>query len=262
MFKANFHHIRLNVTDIDKSISFYQKFFGATCLNYRGKAEALFTEKSFLLLNKVSEAPKSHLGTSLWHIGWSGVDGQSEFDWRVKEGIEVHTPINPLNDSHWMYFYGPNKEVVEVFTGNKNHRFEHIHLLASDVDQTMNWFKTNLGLSPESPSAQTWGNGLFKWNRLTVDNINIMVNGRPVQERTWYPSEGFSNTDGTSINHIAFSFPEIEPIYNHISGNNTEIVREIKTDPVYGLNSFLVRGPDGLLIEIVEEKPIPEGIWD
>ena len=114
MSKANFHHIHLNVTDPDTSIAYYEKYFGAKKVKYRGKTDALFTEKSFLLFEKVEVSPKTHIGSSLWHIGWSGVDGQSEFDWRVKEGIGVHTPINPLGDSHWMYFFGPNKEVVEV----------------------------------------------------------------------------------------------------------------------------------------------------
>jgi len=31
--------------------------------------------------------------------------------------------------------------------------------------------------------------------------------------------------------------------------------------PEYGLTSFFVRGPDGLLVETVVEAPVPEGIW-
>ncbi|MGB5667777.1 MAG: VOC family protein [Maribacter sp.] len=260
MSKANFHHVHLNVTDLDTAIAYYQKYFGAKKIKYRGKTDALFTEKSFLLLDQVEESPKTHIGSSLWHIGWSGVDGQSEFDWRVKEGIAVHTPINPLGDSHWMYFWGPNKEVVEVFTGNKNHTFEHIHLLASSVDETMDWFKSYLGLAPENERAQPWGNGLFKWNILHVDNINIMVNGRPVEERTWFPTK-FKPTDGTAFDHIGFSFENIDPVFRKMKLAGVEIVQDIKIDPIHGLKSFFVRGPDLLLVEIIEEKPIPEGIW-
>ncbi|TMU56199.1 VOC family protein [Flagellimonas algicola] len=260
MNKANFHHIHLNVSDINKSLAFYEKYFGAKRIIYRGKSDALFTEKSFLLLDEVKVAPETHDGTSLWHIGWSGVDGPSEFDWRVKEGIEVHTPINPLNDSHWMYFFGPDKEIVEVFTGNKNHTFEHIHLLATDVDETMYWFESHLGLAPEYESAQTWATGLFKWNRLYVGNINITVNGKPVEERTWFPSE-FRLTDGTSLDHLAFSFENIDPVFEQMVSSKVEIVRGIETDQIQGLKSFFVRGPNQLLIEVVEEKPIPEGIW-
>ena len=244
--------------DLDSTIAYYEKFFSAKCVQYREDSKALLTEKSFLLLNKVDEAPSSHLGTSLWHIGWSGVDGKHEFEWRLKQGIEVHTSINPLGNDHWMYFHGPNKEIVEVFTGNKNHSFEHIHLLASDVDKTMEWFKLNLGLEPEYENAIPWSNGLFKWNKLFVDNINIMVNGRPKEERTWYPTNGFKPTGGTSLDHIGFSFDEIESVYDIMNSNGVEIAKKIEIDPLYGFKSFMVTAPDNLLVEIVEEKPIHE----
>lgn len=259
MDKVKFHHIHLNVTDRDTTIAYYQKYFRAKNVRYRDRADALLTEKSFLLLNHVDDTPPTHVGSSLWHIGWSGVDGQFEFDWRVKDGIAVHTTINPLGDDHWMYFYGPNKEVVEIFTRNKNHSFEHIHLLASNVDETMDWFKSNLGLGPIHEKAQLWPNGLFKWNKLHVGNINITVNGRPVEERTWFPTK-FKPTDGTVFDHIGFSFESIDPIFEQMKSAGVKIEQTIKIDPVYGIKSFFVRGPDGLLIEIVEEKPIPEGI--
>jgi hypothetical protein len=39
------------------------------------------------------------------------------------------------------------------------------------------------------------------------------------------------------------------------------IVRPIEKSREYGLTSFFVRGPDGLLVEIVAEAPVPEGVW-
>lgn len=261
--KANFHHVHLNVRDRDSTIAYYQKYFGATKVNYRDRVDALFTEKSFLLMNLVDTAPSTHLGSSLWHIGWSGVAGQSEFDWRVNEGIAVHTPITPLGANFWMYFLGPEKEVVEVYTGNKNHRFEHIHLLSSDVDRTMDWFETHLGLTSVYKEAKPWqDNSLrWKWNLLTVNNINIIVFGKPVEEELWWPKEEIKPTDGSSIDHIGFSFQNIELIVDKMRSAGVVIVHDIKTDSIHGMKSFFVRGPDSLLIEIVEEKSIPEGIW-
>lgn len=261
MENAHFHHVHLNVLDKAATIAFYQKFFGAKYVKYRNRADALLTEKSFLLMDVVNETPPTNIGTSLWHIGWSGVDGQSEFDWRVKEGIEVHTPVTPLREDHWMYFHGPNKELLEVFTGNKNHTFEHIHLFATNVDETMAWFKENLGLSPVFQKAEPWANGLFKWNYMLVDNINIYVYGKPNSDRPWWPQE-FKKTEGTALDHIAFSFREIESVYDTMKSDGVEIIAHIKTDETHGIKSFFIRGPNRLLIEIVEEKPIPDGIWD
>lgn len=261
MIKAHFHHIRLNAINVNSTIEYYQKYFGAKPIKYRGKSDALFTEKSFFLIDKVDSPPPTNEGSSLWHIGWSGVDGPSEFDWRVKEGINVHSPVTPLADNHWMYFWGPNNEVIEIFTGNKNHTFEHLHLLATDVNITMEWFKEHLGLSPVNEKAQQWPNGLFKWNHLLTDNINIYVYGKPVEERSWFPKE-FKPTEGTAIDHIGFSFKNIVPVFEKMKASGVEIVMEIKKDPLHGLKSFFVRAPNQLLVEIVEEKPIPEGIWE
>ena len=48
---------------------------------------------------------------------------------------------------------------------------------------------------------------------------------------------------------------------NKMRSSGLDIVHDIKIDPIHGMKSFFVRGPDSLLVEIVEEKLIPEGIW-
>lgn len=42
-----------------------------------------------------------------------------------------------------------------------------------------------------------------------------------------------------------------------------EIIEPITSREEYGgMKSFFVMGPEKVLIEVVEEKPIPEGIWE
>jgi len=41
-----------------------------------------------------------------------------------------------------------------------------------------------------------------------------------------------------------------------------QIVRPTEKSAEFGHRSFYIRAPDNLLVEIVEDKPIPEGIWD
>ncbi len=270
---GRFHHVHLNVADPAETIQFYQRFFGATGVKYRGVSDALFTEKSFILLNTVEAPPPSHLATSLWHIGWAGVDGPSEFEWRANAGIEVQTPLTPLGSNHFMYFWGPDREVIEVYTGSKKHRFEHVHLLSSDVERTIQWFVDHVGLTPRGPTVR-WGvsgstlTGGFSWNLIRVDNVNLIVFGAPGPgdpRPEWLPDEvgdEFVPTDGTAIDHIAFSYADITPVYERMRGTGVEIVRPIATDPEHGLTSFFVRAPDRLLVEIVQEKPVPDGIWN
>ena len=262
---AHFHHVHLNVTDPKATIAFYKKFFGANEVRYRGLSDALFSEKSFILLTKVPTAPPVGLGTSLWHIGWAGVDGPSEFAWRTKEGIGVQTPATPFGSNYYMYFWGPDREVIEIWTASKNHRFEHVHLLASNLNSTLTWFHDNLGLSPLLPAPEPVTG--VATNYIKVDNVSISVMEVPAHGQprpSWWPAEvadTIAKTDGTVIDHIAFSFPDIKPVFQRIKSAGVEIVRPIAKSTEYGLTSCFVRGPDGLLVEIVEELPIPEGIW-
>lgn len=258
---ASFHHVHLNVTEPDSTRAFYQKFFGAYPVEYRDRSPALFTERSFILMDRVPEPPPSNVGTALYHVGWAGVVGEAEYDWRVQDGIDVETPVTPLGTNHYMYFWGPDRELLEVYTGNRNHRFEHLHFVVDDQRATSQWFRDHLGIQPLGTGGISLG----------VDNINLIITeiappgapGRPV----WYPEAQYPEdievrpTDGTAIDHIAFSYPELDPVFARLRDEGVEIVRPIQTDPIHGHRSFFIRGPDRLLIEIVEARPIPQGLW-
>jgi catechol 2,3-dioxygenase-like lactoylglutathione lyase family enzyme len=262
---VHFHHVHLNVTDPKATIAFYQKFFGANEVKYRGLSDALFTEKSFILLTRVSTPPPTNLGTSLWHIGWAGVDGGSEFAWRTREGIGVQTPLTPLGGNHYMYFWGPDREVIEVYTGSKNHRFEHFHLLASNLSKTLGWFQEHLGLTPRMPADSKLAG--VPINLLRIDNVNLYIMERPASGQprpAWLPAEvgdSFPVTEGTAIDHVAFSLVDVTPVLRRMRRAGLAIVRPLARSREYGLTSFFVRGPDGLLVEIVQEAPVPEGVW-
>ena len=263
--RVHFHHVHLNVTDPKATIAFYEKFFGASEVSYRGVSDGLFTEKSFILLSQVATPAPTNLGTSLWHIGWSGVDGPTEFAWRTKEGIGTQTPATPFGDNYYMYFWGPNREVIEVWTANKNHRFEHVHLLASDLGATLSWFREHLGLSQLLPAPESVTG--VATNYIRIDNVSISVMELPKSGRprpSWWPAEvgdSMQRTDGTAIDHVAFSYTDIKPVFQQMQHSGVSIVHPILTSAEYGLTSFFIRGPDGLLVEIVEEPSIPEGIW-
>ena len=47
-----------------------------------------------------------------------------------------------------------------------------------------------------------------------------------------------------------------------VPGRGLEIVEPITFKEEFKLKSFFVMGPDGVSVEVVEAKPIPEGLWD
>lgn len=272
---ANFHHVHLNVTDPKTAVTFYTRYFGAVEVNYRGKVPAAFTERSFLLFSKVDAPPPSGPRTALSHIGWAGVDGQAEYNWLKSQGLEFQTPIGQLGNNYGMYVYGPSRELVEVWTGGKNHRFDHVHLWATDPQQMSAWFRDHLGLTPRigpKPTTRDRENiGSIWMSFIQCDNVNIVIFGKPDFDSVWWPGSNykpedapadFEPTKGTAVDHIAFSYRDIAPVYERMKAAGVEIVEPIKVSEEFGHKSFFVLAPDKLLVEIVEQKPIPEGVWE
>ena len=104
-------------------------------------------------------------------------------------------------------------------------------------------------------------------NSFRCDNVNFVVYGLPnyTPRPPWWKEEPlteFSPTKGRVIDHIAFSYRDIEPVFERMKSAGVEIVEPIVIREGYGLKSFFVLAPNKVLVEIVEAKPIPEGVWE
>src|ERR1019366_3641558 len=80
---GRFHHVHLNVSNIAATSAFYEKVFGVVPVQYGGRTPALMAERSFIFLTQTAPI-SSQLQTGVIHIGWSGVDGPSEYAWWKK----------------------------------------------------------------------------------------------------------------------------------------------------------------------------------
>ncbi|MGI9330903.1 MAG: hypothetical protein ACR2QB_09345, partial [Gammaproteobacteria bacterium] len=178
---ANFHHVHLNVVNPESTIAYYKKFFSGVPVKFRGVSDAVFVDRSFILLNKVETPASSAQQTGIAHIGWFGVDGPGEFEWRDEEGIEWQRELSPLGDEYFMYAYGPDKEIVEVYTGPRHNRFGHVHLVSDDVAVTTKWFMGNLGLDgpgklPPRPALFDQGPGLTDYAKILLWDREHLLN--------------------------------------------------------------------------------------
>lgn len=272
---AHFHHVHLNVVDPDATLAFYQRFLGAVKVSYRGTEPALFVERSFLLLDRVEAPPEAAPTTVVQHIGWAGVDGPNEFEWFKSQGVEFQTPIGQLGANYGWYMYGPDRELVEIWTGGRNHRFDHVHLWATDVEASNEWFRKHLGLSPRVLPAPTTQDReslqSIRMSFIQCDNVNLVFFGVPAFDSIWFPGANYSRADagdsfpeptrGHVVDHLGFSYRRIEPVFERMRAAGVEIAEPISIKPS-GMRSFFVWAPDKLLVEIVEEKPLPQGVWE
>jgi len=264
---ARFHHVHLNSTNLQESQTFYQRVFGAQPVKFRGVADALFTSRGFILLSQVNAPPKNLETTAIRHIGWAGVNGPGEFEWWKTQGLDFHTPLTPLGEQWFFYIWGPSREIAEVYTGDRNHLFNHVHFSTDDVNRMAGWFESHLGMTfPESAKrprptepGQRWGTSarldgvsfviIYK-DHYYADSEKRLPVGRPLE-----------STQGSPVDHIGFSYEDIDPVFARMQQAGVRIVEPIAHRPEQDLRSFFVMGPDNVLIEIVEAEPIPDGLW-
>jgi catechol 2,3-dioxygenase-like lactoylglutathione lyase family enzyme len=251
-------------------------------VTFRGVTPAVLVDRSFILFNKVDKPAPSAMISALYHIGWGGIDGPSEYEWRNKKGARWQTELSTLGTNYYMYAYGPDDEVIEVWTGFQHERFGHVHLFSDDVAAAHKWYKENLGLDgpdrvapkpPPAPKDFKAGDvaSVFRYlwsSQVSSDDGAVTINifAKPSNDTVnWWadpPVGELVPTDGRVIDHIAFSYRNIQPVFDRMKANGVEIVDGIKMRDDVKMKSFFVRGPDKILIEVCEAKPLPEGVWE
>ena len=281
--KARFHHVHLNVTDPQASIDFYKRIFGGVPVKFRNKQDAIFTERSFLLFNKVPTPPNGKQESGIWHIGWGGIDIPALEKWYKSQNVEVHTPIYPLRNSWVTYWNDPDDVMIEVNTMN-HHRFAHVHLFAQNPNETAQWYAKHLGLNArtndennprpvgENAEFKTWKEFHEADNRawssgFRCDNISFVVYNIPdyTPAPPWWPFDPLKELapqKGRAIDHFAFSYRDIGPVYERMKKAGVTITGAITWKEDLDMRSFFILGPNDVTIEIVEAKPIPEGLWE
>ncbi len=265
--RAHFHHVRVNSTDPQKTMEWYERFFGSQRIKFKNVADGLFTSRGFILIDKVAAPPKDLELTAIRHIGWAGVDGPSEYAWRKAQGATVHTPLTPLNQNWFFYIYGPDREIAEVFTGDKNHLFNHLHFSTNDVAAMAGWFERHLGMTfPAAATGPRPTDPAVRWGTSArIDGVSVVIIYKDhyyaESEKRLPIGRRLETTKGSPINHIAFSYANIQPVFERMRAAGVPIVEPMAMRPQHNLKSFFVQGPDNVLIEIVEAKPIPDGLW-
>ena len=72
--KPRFHHTHVNAVDPAASIQWYKTIFSAVPVKYRGVADAVLVDRSFILFTKVAQPAPWKLESAIYHIGWGGIE--------------------------------------------------------------------------------------------------------------------------------------------------------------------------------------------
>jgi len=266
------HHVHLNTVDRAMSEGFYTKFLAAEKVRLNDAADALHVAPILFLIEQLDHAPKSELPTAFQHVGFGSADPAAWYENAHAQGVMPDTRGNTLFNTNetptvgapgsgmtmldllganrpscfpvpdafsYMYVLGPDQERIEVWSGAAE-RVNHVHFTTADLTATVSWYERFLGVRPTNAA-------LFA--AFYLDDILFFY--EPIGSAADYAA-----TDDHVLGHVAFSVTALAPWIERAKAQAIEIVAE--PAPNAGFMSFFVRGPDGLLIELVEAAPSPE----
>jgi catechol 2,3-dioxygenase-like lactoylglutathione lyase family enzyme len=267
---VHFHHVHMNVRNRDTSAAFYQKHLHAERIRLNDTTDAIHAAPALLLMDE-SPAPLSTLPTGLQHVGWGSKDIAAWYDAAHKEGVEPDTRGNTLfntNDTptiggpgsyalmtafgppapacvptpdafSYIYVLGPDGERIEVWSG-ADMRLNHVHFTTADLSGLASWYRMFLGITT---------NAGLTYFQFYLDDINLFF-------ETIGQASDYKPTDDFVLGHVAFSVADLDAWHMRAQAQKVEIVSG--PAEVNGFKSFFVRGPDAVLVELVQAAPLKE----
>ena len=263
---AHFHHVTVNVTDPQAAIDFYTKRFESERAKFHGKEDAVWTQKSWIFLNKVKQDPPFEIQSTIWHIGWGAEDMKKEYQRQLDLGTKFETPITDIsklanfNGFYYAYVDGPSHSLIELNTAN-HHRFGHLHLLSDDPIAAAEWYADILGM-PKSRRAPSREKRYYEGFQVgpsasfNADNVNVIIFPSGYIEKQWpkfwAERKGFVSPKGRAIDHVGFSVDNLDDALKAMRARGVKVIGKPGKFRGTKQRAAFIEGPDKILIQLVE----------
>ncbi len=267
--EAHFHHLHLNTTDPQKAIDFYTSRFDCEKGKFAGLVDAVWAQKSWILFTKVKDAPPSELTSSIWHFGWGAENMKAEYERQQKLGTKFFTPLTDISDIggnpnardtfYYAYVESPDKALIEINTAG-HHRFGHLHLFSADPIAAGEWYMKHFGAKGRIPRLREprmyRGYQIGPSVSLMMDNVNIIIFPAEYLKKDypdrWKDKVELESTKGRVVDHIGFSFDNLNEAVEKLRKDGVKITDEIRSLANGKIKFAFAEGPDKIRIELIE----------
>lgn len=269
MPESHFHHLHLNTLDPKGAMDFYISKFDCEKARFAGLLDGVWAQKSWMFFTKVNQPPPWELTSAIWHFGWGAEDMKATYEKHLAMGTKFFTPITDISDIggntgakdlfYYAYVQSPDGALIELNTAN-HHRFGHLHLFSADPVSAGEWYEKYFGAKRRSTRAPSREPRFYRGFQigpsvsLTSDNVNIII--YPVE----YPKKAYADhwkgktelesTKGRVVDHISFSFANLEEALEKMRKDGVKITDEIRS--VGKIKFAFIEGPDKIRIELIE----------
>ncbi len=251
---AHFHHVQLNVDDPFVTAAYFVERFRAQPLMTQGFDGSLRTGRSYLFLR--TNAPKRvKPGKQLrafWHIGWGCVSIERCYSELEQSGAKIHTPLTEISPGYSSaYVESPDGALIELSSFNED-RFGQVHLYSADPWAAGDWYQQSFGMqrSPRKWLAGPDG-ARRKIASLHLDGLNLILYPPPAG----FKGKLVGSEDGP-LARIGFSFDDYDDAVKRFREEGSKVSPGQDGQPFH---SVTVEGPDGVLLEIVDNSGFPAG---
>ncbi len=270
---ALFHYVHMNVVDPQRSIAFYTRAFDQTRKTNTAGWEALQTENSFILFDRVPRAASAEWDTAVWHFGWNSADTVAAYKRLAAQGVEFFRVPPPS-----AHLVAPDGNDVEIAGGGAGSggtgpaAFNHVHLMSDAPLCAAEWYERVLGLRRAAGRGAPHGdchvpfaprhnpaNQIHEPSaRLFAGEILIFVypNQRlaALTQRAVETTGALVSPRGHVLDHIAFSYPKVPALVERLRGMGVTILEDVHAFGNTTLEAAMIEGPDKIAIELIERR--------
>jgi lactoylglutathione lyase len=233
---AAYHHMHLKVPNAEEAVQWYIKHMDCKAVPNRANAADCGTAL-FLFFVKPPTGPS--VGSGANHIGFSFTDLDAKVKALEAAGIKLEGPVRDVKGLFKLAFLSdPWGTRIEIVQHPEYLGFHHVHLSSAEPAKTLAWYQNLFG----GENAKLQG---------MIDGV--------LYGKVWLlavaAKEPVVPTEGRAIDHLGFSFPDLDAAAADIKKKGVTFQTEPRalTPPSpSAVKISFITGPDGVRIEVVE----------